>query len=34
MDKANNIDHLEKYQGNPMRGRHLASFLLTRTGGK
>ncbi|MFT5652147.1 MAG: hypothetical protein ACJAYB_000316 [Psychromonas sp.] len=34
MDKANDIVLLEKYHGNPIRGRHLASFLLERTGGK
>jgi hypothetical protein len=34
MSQANNIEHLGKYQGKPMRGRHLASFLLERTGDK
>ncbi|MFT6925010.1 MAG: L-lactate dehydrogenase complex protein LldE [Psychromonas sp.] len=29
-----NINGALEYQGNPMRGRHLASFLLARTGGK
>ncbi|MDX1300870.1 (Fe-S)-binding protein [Photobacterium sp.] len=29
-----NINGALEYQGKPMRGRHLASFLLERTGGK
>lgn len=29
-----NINGALQYQGNPLRGRHLASFLLERTGGK
>ncbi|MFT5675776.1 MAG: L-lactate dehydrogenase complex protein LldE [Paraglaciecola sp.] len=29
-----NINGAMEYQGKPMRGRHLASFLLERTGGK